>query len=88
MPHDWTVSLEVVAPPLDDSGPDEVRTAEIAASASSRASAGARAVAVAKSYGWKVLSILDVKPREKPSTLSRSANGKLLSFPTPSGKPN
>jgi len=84
MSQAWTVSLEVVAPVLEGEGLDEVRTEEIAATAGSRATAGAKAVAQAKGYGWKVLSILDIRPNED----SIPSSAKLLSFPPPSTKPN
>ena len=88
MSQAWTVTLEVVAPPLDEAGPDEVRNADMSVSANSRATAGAKAVALAKSYGWRVLSILDIKPAEDPSASTQPSTGKLLSFPMTSSKPN
>lgn len=88
MSQAWTVTLEVVAPPLDEAGPDEVRSADIGVSANSRATAGAKAVALAKSYGWKVLSITDIKPAQDSSAPSALSTAKLLSFPMPSSKPN
>jgi len=88
MSQAWTVTLEVVAPPLDEAGPDEVRNADIAVSANSRATAGAKAVAHAKGYGWRVLSILDINPREDQSAVDPPSKSNLLSFPMTSSKPN
>jgi len=93
----WLVRLQVLAPSQNALATEEIRSHEIAVSARSGATAGAKAVALAKGYGWKVRAIEDVRPAplnhldlDGPVELldDTPPHSNLLNFPMPTGKPN